>query len=83
MILRLTVHSYSNQVINTNIGIRTWIYGHLWSFDFQQVFQDNSLGKSIILGVETAVCMCEEKKKKKRILNPTSQHSQKSIINRL
>lgn len=41
------------------------IYGHLWSFDFQQVFQDNSLGKSIILGVETAVCMCEEKKKKK------------------
>lgn len=25
VILRLTVHSYSNQVINTNIGIRTWI----------------------------------------------------------
>ena len=23
--LRLTVHSYSNQVINTNISIRTWI----------------------------------------------------------
>lgn len=25
VILRLTVHSYSNQVIDTNIGIRTWI----------------------------------------------------------
>lgn len=25
VILRLTVHSYSNQVINTNISIRTWI----------------------------------------------------------
>lgn len=57
------------------------LYGHLWSFDFQQVLQDNSLGESIILGVETSVCMCEEKKK--RILNLTSQHSQKSIINRL
>lgn len=57
------------------------LYGHLWSFDFQQVLQDNSLGEGIILGVETSVCMCEEKKK--RILNPTSQHSQKSIINRL
>lgn len=40
------------------------LYGHLWSFDFQQVLQDNSLGESIILGVETSVCMCEEKKKK-------------------
>lgn len=40
------------------------LYGHLWSFDFQQVLQDNSLGEGIILGVETSVCMCEEKKKK-------------------
>lgn len=30
----------------------------------QQVFQDNSLWESTVLGVETAVCMCEEKKKK-------------------
>ena len=61
----------------------------IWSFTviwfstsverLQQVFQDNSLGESAV--VETAVCMCEEKKK--RILNPSSQHSQKSIINRL